>query len=288
MSFEPQEALARMRRCIAEHRVAHAYLIVGNVSLTETGVVRPWLRDLLGREPEGHPDIYRVAPLSKLRQIKIEQIRQLLASLYQTSRLGGWKVAIIAEADRLLPQAANAFLKTLEEPARRTVILLLTSAPDMLLPTIRSRCLAIRIRHGEDRQPPEALRPALDLLRTADRTDPIAGYRCLNLLAGFLAEARDRLDRGTKEHVRQARGDGIEGDALDELEKELSAHAQTDYLRERRDALAFVAAALGSDRHAALAIEEASHHLSRPIQESLVLERLFLKLFALSPPPSAA
>ena len=43
MSFESHEALARMRRCIAEHRVAHAYLIVGSVGLTEHAVVRPWL-----------------------------------------------------------------------------------------------------------------------------------------------------------------------------------------------------------------------------------------------------
>lgn len=286
MSFEPDEALGRMRRCIAEHRVAHAYIIGGEVDRTETMVIRPWLRDLLGRDPEGHPDIFRVSPLSKLRQIKIEQIRQLLASLYQTSRLGGWKVAIIAEADRLLPHAANAFLKTLEEPSRRTVILLLTAAPDMLLPTIRSRCLTIRVRHGGDREPPAALRPALDMLATADRTDPVAGYRSLNLLSQYLGEARDRLDRGTKEQVRQARSDGIEGEALDDLEKELSAHAQTDYLRERRDALAFVAMTLGSDRRAALAMEEANRDLSRPIQEALVLERLFLKLFAETQPIS--
>lgn len=280
MSFEPATALARMRRCIAEHRVAHAYIIIGDVDLAEATIVRPWLKDLLGREPEGHPDIFRISPLSKLRQIKIEQIRQLLASLNQTSRLGGWKVAIIAEADRLLPQAANAFLKTLEEPSRRTVILLLTAAPDMLLPTIRSRCLSIRLRHGAHRQPPDALRPTLDMLATAGRADPVAGYRCLNLLTQYLGEARDRLDRGTKEQVRQARSDGIEGEALDDLEKELTAHAQTDYLRERRDALACLATALGSNRRAALAIEEANRDLSGPIQEALVLERLFLKLFA--------
>lgn len=260
--------------------MAHAYLIVGDVNRSEATVIRPWLKDLLGRDPEGHPDVFRVSPLSKLRQIRIEQIRQLLASLYQTSSLGGWKIAIVSEADRLLPQAANAFLKTLEEPARRTVILLLTAAPDLLLPTIRSRCLTIRIRGDGAPDPPEDLRPALDMLATADRTDPIAGYRCLNSLGDYLAITKEGFERGAKEHVRQARTDGLEGEALDALEKELAAQAQTDYIRERRDALAFLATTLGSDRRSALAIEEANRDLSRPIQEALVLERLFLKLFA--------
>jgi len=279
MSFEPAEALERMRKCLAGQRVAHAYVIVGDVNLSETTVVRPWLKDLLGRDPEGHPDVFRVSPLSKLRQIKIEQIRQLLSSLYQTSSLGGWKIAIVSEADRLLPQAANAFLKTLEEPTRRTVILLLTSAPDLLLPTIRSRCLMIRLRGGKKPEPPKDLRPTLDLLTKGDRSNPVVGYECLNLLTDFLAETKDRFERGAKEQVRQARTEGLEGEAVEELEKELSAQAQTDYIRERRDALGFLATAFGGDRRAATAIEDANRDLSRPIAEALVLERMFLKLF---------
>lgn len=268
-----------MRRCVADGRVAHAYVIVGDVNLTEKAVVRPWLKDLLGRDPEGHPDVFRVSPLSKLRQIKIEQIRQLLSSLYQTSSLGGWKIAIITEADRLLPQAANAFLKTLEEPTRRTVILLLTAAPDLLLPTIRSRCLTIRLRDGQKPEPPEELRPTLESLAKADRSDPVEGYKCLNLLTDFLAATKDRLERGAKEQTRQARTDGLEAEALEELEKEFSAQAQTDYIRERRDALAFLANAMAANRTASIAIENANRDLSRPIQEALVLERMFLKLF---------
>lgn len=280
MSFEPAEALVRLRRCIAENRVAHAYLITGDAASTEAAIVRPWLTDLLGRDPEAHPDIFRVSPQSRLRQIKIEQIRQLQASLSQTSRLGGWKVALIVEADRILPQAANAFLKTLEEPAPRTVILLLTDAPDLLLPTIRSRCLALRIRSSAAPKPPDALRPLLDILAKPDRADPALAYRCLNLLTDYLAGTRDQLDRGSKELLRQAKDDGIEGDGLDDLEKELAAHAQSDYLRVRHRALAFLAAALGTDPRASRILERANRDLASPISEGLALERLFLKLFA--------
>lgn len=67
----------------------------------------------------------------------------LLPWLSDTAFAGGWKVVVLAGADRLTNEAANAFLKMLEEPPPKTLILLLTDAPQALLPTIRSRCQRI-------------------------------------------------------------------------------------------------------------------------------------------------
>ncbi len=74
------------------------------------------------------------------REIRVEQIRALQERLAFRALEGRRKVAIIASAQAMNVQAQNAFLKTLEEPPAQTVLVLLASSPDRLLPTIRSRC----------------------------------------------------------------------------------------------------------------------------------------------------
>ena len=70
-----------------------------------------------------HPDVSWVRPLEESRQIRIEQVRELSAELALTSHGGGYKVAILTPADALNRFAANALLKTLEEPPARTLLL---------------------------------------------------------------------------------------------------------------------------------------------------------------------
>ena len=74
------------------------------------------------------------------RDIRVEQIRKLQDRLSFHALEARKKVAILASAQAMNPQAQNAFLKTLEEPPAETVLILIASAPDKLLPTIRSRC----------------------------------------------------------------------------------------------------------------------------------------------------
>jgi DNA polymerase-3 subunit delta' len=74
------------------------------------------------------------------REIKVEQIRALQERLAFRALEGDRKIAIVASAHQMNLQAQNAFLKTLEEPPAGTVLMLIASAPDKLLPTIRSRC----------------------------------------------------------------------------------------------------------------------------------------------------
>lgn len=79
-----------------------------------------------------------------MRQIGADATRELIGKTQVSPVVGRRKVAIIYEADRMPPQAANIFLKTLEEPPGLTTLLLLTTRPYALLPTIRSRCLHFR------------------------------------------------------------------------------------------------------------------------------------------------
>ena len=93
-----------------------------------------------------HPDLVVLQPIEESRQIRIEQIRELSAELALTAHQGSYKVAVITPADTLNRFAANALLKTLEEPPAKTLLMLVVTQPSRLPATILSRCQRIRIR----------------------------------------------------------------------------------------------------------------------------------------------
>ena len=96
-----------------------------------------------------HPDVSWVRLQEESRQLRIEQVRDLSAELALTSHSGGYKVAILSPADALKRFAANALLKTLEEPPPRTLLILVASEPSRLPPTVLSRCQRLKIRAPE-------------------------------------------------------------------------------------------------------------------------------------------
>jgi len=96
-----------------------------------------------------HPDVSWVRPQEDSRQIRIEQVRELSGDLALTSHSGGYKVGILTPADALNRFAANALLKTLEEPPARTLLILVATEPSRLPPTVLSRCQRLRIRAPE-------------------------------------------------------------------------------------------------------------------------------------------
>lgn len=90
-----------------------------------------------------HPDVFIIGPEGESGQITVQAVRQLEEALSYKPFEGRWKIAIVDNADRLNQSAANAFLQTLEEPSAQSILLLISSKPDLLLPTIRSRCQQI-------------------------------------------------------------------------------------------------------------------------------------------------
>ncbi len=105
-----------------------------------------------------HPDFTRIGLIEDSKQIRVEQARELSAHLALASHQGGYKVALIDPADAMNWNAANALLKTLEEPPSRTVLILVAQQPSRLPATILSRCQRLRIRTPERE-------PALQWLR---------------------------------------------------------------------------------------------------------------------------
>ncbi len=94
-------------------------------------------------ENGNHPDVYLIESEGEGDQITVSAIRGLEESLAYKPFEGKYKIAIIDNAERMNPAAANAFLDTLESPPPQSVLILVSSRPDMLLPTIRSRCQKI-------------------------------------------------------------------------------------------------------------------------------------------------
>jgi DNA polymerase-3 subunit delta' len=92
-----------------------------------------------------HPDVTQLSPEGDSKQILIQPVRDLAADLSLTAHTQGYKVAIVSPAEAMNPFAANALLKTLEEPPKRTLVLLVSSQPSRLLATLRSRCSKLRL-----------------------------------------------------------------------------------------------------------------------------------------------
>ena len=148
MAIPAAEALQLLQKANAHQRLAHAYLITGPEGSGKRQLAAQLCGLIVGNteKPLEHPDVHTVEPESKSRRIVTEQIRGLEKQLQMRSSIGGRKVGVILDADRLQPQASNAFLKTLEEPPAQSHLVLVTSLPDQLLETILSRCIEVPLR----------------------------------------------------------------------------------------------------------------------------------------------
>ena len=131
----------------AEGRLPHALLFSGESAENLEAAMFALSAKILGGNAVSHPDFHYVRPENKMRRISIENTLQLVRKIQQSPLIGERKIACVYEPERMGRDAANAFLKTLEEPPAGTTIFLLSGAINQVLPTIRSRCLHFRI-HG--------------------------------------------------------------------------------------------------------------------------------------------
>ncbi len=164
-------------------RLAHAYLLIGptEVGKTRTAFGVAKVLNCEASPGEGfcdqcpscrkisngnHPDIYFVT-CKPGETIKIEQIREIIARLQLKAFEAKLKVCIIKNIENMTAEAANALLKTLEEPTPGTVFLLTSACPEIVLPTIRSRCQRFYLLGGSPQKLADELKGdhALDELR---------------------------------------------------------------------------------------------------------------------------
>ena len=159
-----EEPWQQVSRAHASGRLPHAILLAGPSGLGKSAFARRLAYSLVCTEPDkssdacgrcgacrqaragSHPDLRIVMPEEAGKHIRIDAIRGLTEKSVLSVRESGHRVFIIEPADAMNRSAANALLKTLEEPASRTLLILVTSHPDRLPATIRSRCQMLSFR----------------------------------------------------------------------------------------------------------------------------------------------
>jgi len=193
--------LALLERAFKNGRLAHAYLITGPKEVGKALFAQQMAQLVLGQENAlaVHPDFALIErgvdpKTGKPRAIiALDQIHDVRGKLSRKSMMGGWQTAIIKDAHLMNSSAANALLKTLEEPHQQTLLVLTASDADSVMPTVRSRCQEVRLNRVSRDKIEQALieRGAMKsqaglLSRLADGC-PMRAVR--------LAENQDELDR---------------------------------------------------------------------------------------------
>lgn len=158
-----QESL--LLQYIREGRVPHAVIFAGPSGIGKASMAFRVVRYLLADERErsegnslcisadspafrqvassGHPDLITIAKPDDKNNIPVDEARKIAPFLRMTSSRGGWRAAIVDDADTMNRNAQNALLKILEEPPEKTLLVLVAHRPGAIVPTIRSRCRVV-------------------------------------------------------------------------------------------------------------------------------------------------
>ncbi|HEY0961177.1 MAG TPA: DNA polymerase III subunit delta' [Pseudomonadales bacterium] len=154
-----EEAFGQLGALQAAERLGHAWLFAGHPGTGKLLLANAFAQSLLCTTPVAgkacgmcqdchlfaigaHPDFRLVQPEKKL--LVVDQVRDTIEFAQNTSRRGGMKIIVFEPAEAMNLNAANALLKLLEEPPQRTLLLLISHQPGLLLATIRSRCQVLR------------------------------------------------------------------------------------------------------------------------------------------------
>jgi len=197
--FGQERAKRFLRRLLELERIPHAILLSGMAGVGKATLAREFAKLLNCVEPQeddaceicpsctkmrdgNHPDLVRIK--SEGTFIRLDQIRGLKQRLGFHPFEGKWRVVIIEEAHDLREEAGNALLKLLEEPPRQNVFFLTTLEPQMLLPTIVSRCCHVRLQPLDEVWIERYLTETQGLL-------PAAAQQLANLAEGSLERARE-------------------------------------------------------------------------------------------------
>lgn len=258
-----KQAVQLLQRSLERGRLSHAYLF-GGPDLSELERVAATLSKTLNcleplRSPEGvaldccdrcpvcrkidscnHADVQWVRPESKSRVVTIDQIRDLMQTVNLKPSEANWKVGILVAADRLNIHAANAFLKTLEEPPSRSVLLLLSTHPDRILETILSRCLRLNFS-GASRPLLEesylSWLAAFGEMAARGEKGLLGRYRLLGSLLAKLAELKKATEDSLSARSPLERYSDIEPRLREKWEDELAAAIEAEYRRRRGELL---------------------------------------------------
>ena len=169
----------------------------------------------------------------------MDQMRDLMHTVHLKPTAAEFKVGVVVAADRLNPQAGNAFLKTLEEPPDKSILLLLTTEPQRILETILSRCL--RLSFGGDGAQTRAKHAAwlagFSELAARPGRGMMARYQLLGLISKKLGEQKADIEKSLAARSPLEQYDDLDPKMREKLEDELAAAVESEYRRQRADVL---------------------------------------------------
>jgi len=247
-----------LQRSLERGRLAHAYLFAGEEESPLEGIARTLAKTLNCLNPVkqsgvaidccdqclscqkiehlNHGDVRWIRPESKSRVITIDQMREVMQQVNLKPTEAEYKIAVIVGADRLNAAAANAFLKTLEEPPARSILILLTLEPQRVLETIRSRCLRLNFAgSGQPKPDPAQLAWLTSFSNEAaiEQKSLLARYRLLDVLLKKLAELKTSIDETLTARSPLQRYKEVDKDLQEKWEEELKAAVEAEYRRQR-------------------------------------------------------
>jgi DNA polymerase III subunit delta' len=261
--FPDQErGVELVQRSLERGRLAHAYLFMGHQLEQLENLARTLAKTLNCLHPvrkakaaidscdtclacqkiqhENHPDVHWVRPESKTRIIKVDQIRALIQEINLKPGEAEFKVAVIVAADRLKTEAANAFLKTLEEPPPKSILILLTTEPQRILETILSRCLRLSFA-GEGFRPLEPAErewlSAFSQMAAIEQKSLLGRYRLMDVLMKKLSDLKAAIEETLTARSPMQQYKDAEKEYVEKWEDELAAGIEAEYRRQRTDLL---------------------------------------------------
>jgi DNA polymerase III subunit delta' len=260
--FPEQTRIAQLlQRSLERDRLAHAYLFAGGSLEELEGMARTLAKTVNCLSPSrrsadgqpldscdqcdqcrridhyNHPDVSWIRPESKSRIITIDDIKELMQTVNLKPTAAAFKVGVIVAADRLRVEAANCFLKTLEEPPPRSLLILLTTEPQRMLETILSRCLRLAFADTGlkfDARHTDWL-GSFTSMAAAGAGGLMARYRLLGLIMKKLAAQRAEIEEALSARSPLERYDDLEPNMREKLEDELAAAVEAEYRRQRTD-----------------------------------------------------
>lgn len=267
-SHRAETAATLLERSLSRGRLAHAYLFLGDdIDVLEDAAARlaqtlnctqPPRRGETGipLEPCGscnpcqrithrnHPDVSWVRPEMKSRVISVDQVRGVIDRVNLRSSESAHKVAVFSSADRMNTFAANAFLKTLEEPPAGSVLILLSTEADRIPDTLLSRCQRLSFASGVVRVDPTVAEWVGQFASLAEpASPPLSGrYQLLGSLLTSLAGARDTIEEQLTAASPLSRHTDAEASQRERWEEELTAAVEAEYRRRRSQYAAGLAA----------------------------------------------
>lgn len=266
MQNHPQ-TVALLQRSLERGRVGHAYLFTGSSLDNASAMARNLVKTLNCQNPvrkgptqaavdccdvcnecrrideDNHPDISWVRPESKLRVITIDQMRDLMHTIHLKAMENGYKAGILVGADRLNTQAANAFLKTLEEPPQKSILILISDEPGRILETVLSRCLRLNLGGDNpalaDGDQQVWLKNFCECAQTPSR-NLLTRYKMLGVLVGHFAEIKAQIETNLSAGSPLEKYDEAEASMKQKWETELNAAIESEYRRQRAESLAII------------------------------------------------